>query len=142
MKGGGIVTVEVHPKGLGEKERLLIRYDSNYPHRRWPTLPRGFSDRTIDTLRKEFNSPSVIVRQQAMLAAAKFPTLEENLRAGMRLEKYIEINEDSFIKPMAAIAQPRQSRLAHHNWWARSGREISSTKQVIFNLKQMVRHVT
>ncbi|MEZ6142748.1 MAG: HEAT repeat domain-containing protein [Zavarzinella sp.] len=84
LKGGGIVTVEVHPKGLGEKERLLIRYDSDYPHRRWPTLPRGFSDRTIDTLRKEFNSSSVVVRQQAMLAAAKFPTLEENLRAGMR----------------------------------------------------------
>lgn len=69
---GGMATVPVQPGGLKKEERLFVRYEANFPHRRWPSLPPAGSPPAP--------KGSVAERQRAMIAEKD----EAALRAGLK----------------------------------------------------------
>ena len=79
----GAATVPVHPSGTGAKERLFVRYDAMFPHRRWPVLPMNATRRDPQEWERLADSQSVVERQQALIALASQPGSESRLIKGL-----------------------------------------------------------
>lgn len=67
---GGAVTVAVAPKGLEPNTRAFVRYDAEFPHRRFPAPDPKAPKMTGDEAKTALGSKSAAARQQAVLAVA------------------------------------------------------------------------
>ncbi len=81
---GGNATVTVQPKGIEANSKLFIRYEAEFPHRRWPALDPKASKRKPEDVRQALASKSVAVRQQAVLELAALPDAEADLLKAAR----------------------------------------------------------
>jgi len=84
LQRGGAVTVPIQPLKTDADSRLYIRYEADFPHRRWPALPPQSPQPSLTDLRNAAESKSVPERQRALLQLATQPGAEADLRKGLR----------------------------------------------------------
>jgi HEAT repeat protein len=81
---GGNATVSVQPKGIEANSKLFVRYEADFPHRRWPARDPAAAKRKAEDVRLAFGSKSVAVRQQAVIELATLPDAEADLLKAAR----------------------------------------------------------
>lgn len=84
LQRGGSARVPIQPLGTDAEARSYVRYDADFPHRRWPALPPKAVLPDLDELRKLARGPSIPGRLEAMLHLASLPDSEPDLRRGLR----------------------------------------------------------
>lgn len=102
---GGAVTVAVQPKGVAAATPLFVRYDAQYPHRRWPAMNPQAKELPPATLRTQITSRVPAERQQALVEWAKLPEAERTLRASLT-----DVQPD--VRLAAVVGLGRQAKLA------------------------------
>lgn len=84
LQRGGSATVPIQLLGTDHEARSYVRYDADFPHRRWPALPPKAARPDLDELRKKARGQSAPGRLEAMLHLASLPDSEPELRRGLR----------------------------------------------------------